>query len=262
MPLRFAANLSFLFPDLPWEQRFAAAARSGFPGVEMNPPTPYDVPSARFAALLRDDGLTCPLLVGPIGTGSARFGHACVPGERGGFGASVVTMLDYAVTAGVPLVHVSAGLAPAGVPRAEVEAVYVENIAWTAEQAASAGVRLCIEPVCEMRTPGFFLQTTTQALDLIARTGRSDIGLIFDVFHVEMQEGSALDRLPVLLPHIAHVQVSDTPDRHMPGTGMIPFAAIFAGLETAGYAGWIGCEYTPEPDSSGNLEWAQRWMSV
>lgn len=261
MPLRFAANLSFLFPEQPWEQRFAAAAQHDFPGVEMNPPTPYDISPGRFAALLRDEGLSCPLLVGPLGTGPARFGHACVPGEREGFEASVATMLDYAVAAGAPLAHVSAGLMPEGVSRAEAEAVYIENIAWAADQAASAGVRLCIEPVCEMRAPGFFLQTTTQALDLIARSGRHDIGLIFDVFHVEMQEGSALDRLPALLPHIVHVQVSDTPDRQRPGTGTIPFDALFAGLEAAGYAGWIGCEYTPESGRSGDLEWMRRWTS-
>lgn len=259
--MRFAANLSFLFPELLWERRFAAAARHGFPGVEMNPPTPYEASPARFAALLREEGLACPLLVGPIGTGPARFGHACVPGERKGFEESVTTLLDYAVAGGVPLVHVSAGLAPDGVPRAEAEATYVENIAWAAEQAAAAGKRLCIEPVCEMRTPGFFLQTTTQALDLIARSGRPDIGLIFDVFHVEMQEGSALDRLPALLPHMVHVQVSDTPNRQTPGTGTIPFDAIFDGLEAAGYAGWIGCEYTPEPGRSSDLQWARRWMS-
>jgi hydroxypyruvate isomerase len=261
MPLNFAANLSFLFPELPWDQRFAAAARHSFPGVEMNPPAPYEIPPGRFANLLRDEGLVCPLLVGPIGAGLARFGHACVPGERAGFETSVMTMLDYAVAGGVPLVHVSAGLTPEDVTRAEVEAVYVENIAWAAEQAASAGVQLCIEPVCEMRTPGFFLKTTTQALDLIARSGRTDIGLVFDVFHVEMQEGSALDRLSALLPYIAHVQVSDTPNRHTPGTGTIPFDLIFAALEAASYEGWIGCEYAPGLGRSGELGWAQRWMS-
>lgn len=261
MAFPFAANLSFLFPELPWERRFAAAARQGFSGVEMNPPAPYESSPGRFAALMRDEGLICPLLVAPLGLGPARFGHACVPGERKGFEASMATMLDYAVAAGVPLVHVSAGLTPENLPHAEVEAAYVANLAWAAEQAASAGARLCIEPVCTMRAPGFFLQTTAQALDLIGRTGRSDIGLIFDVFHVEVQEGAVLDKLPALLPHIAHVQVSDTPNRHMPGTGTIPFDALFAALEAAGYAGWIGCEYGPEPGRSGDLGWAQRWMS-
>lgn len=259
MPFPFAANISFLFPDSPWERRFAAAARCGFEGIELNPPLPYPVAPQRFAALLRDEGLRCPLIVAPIGEGAARFGHACVPGEQRGFRTSVVTMLEYAAAAHIPLVHVSAGLMPEGVPRAQVEALYVDNIAWAAEQAARAGARLCIEPVCEMRTPGFFLQTTAQAIDLIVHTGRADIGLIFDVFHVEMQEGSALAALPALLPHIAHVQVSDTPNRHRPGTGTIDFDSVFAGLEAAGYAGWIGCEYMPEPGGSDDLAWTEAW---
>jgi hydroxypyruvate isomerase len=259
MPFHFAANISFLFPGSPWEQRFAAAARCGFEGIELNPPLPYPVPPHRFADLLRDEGLRCPLIVAPIGEGAARFGHACVPGEERGFRASVVTVLEYAAAAHIPLIHVSAGLMPGGVPREEAEAVYVENIAWAAEQAVRAGARLCIEPVCEMRTPGFFLQTTAQAIDLIARAGRPDIGLIFDVFHVEMQEGSAIAALPALLPYVAHVQVSDTPNRHRPGSGTIDFDSIFAGLEAGGFAGWIGCEYRPEPGASDDLAWAEAW---
>jgi len=258
MPFPFAANLSFLFPDLPWEERIAAAARCGFEGVELNPPMPYGVPPQRFAALLRDEGLGCPLLVAPLGEGPARFGHTCVPDERRNFRASVMTMLDYAVAAEAPLVHPSAGLMPADVARADAEAIYAENLAWAAEQAEAAGVRLCVEPVCELRAPGFFLQTTTQAIDLIACSGRSDIGLIFDVFHVEMQEGSALAALPALLPRVVHVQVSDTPNRHVPGSGTIDFPAIFEMLERGGYKGWIGCEYDGA-ESEDPFGWAAPW---
>lgn len=259
MSFPFAANISFFFPELGWEDRVEAAARCGFEGVELNPPLPYRVPAQRFARLLRDAGLSCPLIVAPIGEGAARFGHACVPDERAGFRASVATMIDYAIVAQVPLVHVSAGLMPENVARDAAEAVYLENIVWAAQQASDAGLLLCIEPVCEMRTPGFFLQTTAQALDLIARTGRDDIGLVFDVFHVEMQEGSACAALPALLPHIAHVQVSDTPNRHRPGIGAIDISAILAGLAQAGYRGWIGCEYTPETGASGDMAWAGGW---
>ena len=258
MAFPFAANLSFLFPDLPWEKRIAMAARCGFEGVELNPPMPYAVPPQRFAALLRDDGLSCPLLVAPLGEGAAVFGHACLAEERRNFRASMITVLDYAVAAGVPLVHPSAGLMPADIARHDAESVYAENLAWAAEQAAAAGVRLCVEPVCEMRAPGFFLQTTAQAIDLIARSGRPDIGLIFDVFHVEMQEGSARAALPSLLSRIVHVQVSDTPNRHVPGSGTIDFPAIFATLEHGGYKDWIGCEY----DAAGSDDpfgWATPW---
>lgn len=258
MTFPFAANISFLFPDLPWEKRIAAAARCGFEGVELNPPLPYAVPAQRFAALLRDEGLSCPLLVAPLGEGAARFGHACVPEERRNFRASILTLLDYADAAGVPLVHPSAGLMPSDVARADAEAVYAENLAWAAERVAEAGVRLCVEPVCELRAPGFFLRTTAQAIDLIARSGHPEIGLIFDVFHVEMQEGSALAALPSLLPRIFHVQVSDTPNRHVPCSGAIDFPAIFGTLERAGYKGWIGCEY----DGAGSEDpfgWAAPW---
>ena len=120
-------------------------------------------------------------------------------------------------------------------------------------------MRLCIEPVCEYRTPGFFLQTTAQAIDLIARSGHPEIGLVFDAFHVEKQEGSALAALPGLLDRIVHVQVSDTPNRHRPGTGTIDFDTIFARLEAGGYAGWVGCEYCPDVGEASDLAWAGNW---
>jgi hydroxypyruvate isomerase len=262
MAFPFAANISFFFPELPWEDRIAAAAACGFTGIELNPPLPYVVPPGHFGRLLADHGLTCPLLVGPIGDGRSRFGHACIPGEQSGFRESIRTLIDYAAAADVPRIHPSAGLAPEGVARGEAEAVYVDNLAWAAEQAALAGMTLCIEPVCEMRAPGFFLQTSGQALDLINRSGRPDIGLIFDVFHVEMQEGSAAQVLPRLLSHVVHVQVSDTPDRNQPGSGRIDFPHIFGLLEAGGYEGWIGCEYRPDPGASSELDWADPWSSV
>lgn len=256
---RFAANLSFMFDPLPWDERFALAARLGFPGVEMNPPYPYEMPASRFAARLRGEGLVCPMLVAPLGEEDARFGYACLPGARETFRRSILTLIDYASAAEVPLAHVCAGLAPPDVPRAEAEAVCVENLVWAAEQAAAAGILLCIEPICEQRVPGFLLKTTNQALDMIARTERDDIRLLFDAFHVEMQEGAAHERLPALLPHVAYVQVSDTPDRRRPGLGRIDFDAIFGLLGDRGYAGWVGCEYFPEPGRADDLDWARRW---
>jgi len=258
MTLRFAANLSFMFPELAWERRFAAAAGCGFTGVEFNPPLPYEVAPQAFARMLADHGLACPLVVAPLGTGAAAFGHACLPSERAAFAASIDTAIEYALAAGAPLVHPSAGRATS-VPHGEAEAAYVENLAWAAGQVASAGLKLCIEPVCEFRAPGFFLSTTTQAIDVIGRSGSDDIGLIFDVFHVEKQEGSALERLPELLPRIMHVQVSDTPNRNRPGLGDIDFASIFGLLERDGYSGWIGCEYSPERGQSDDLDWAAPW---
>ena len=259
MSFPFAANLSFLFTELPWERRFAAAARAGFAGVEMNPPFPYKVAPAEFARRLAEEGLACPLISAPPGDADARFGHACLPGAAADFRRSVDRMIDYAVTAAVPLGHVLAGLAPEGVSRPAAEAAYVENLAWAAEQCAAADIELCVEPVSELRVPGFFLKTTAQALELIARAGCDNIGLLFDSFHVEVQEGSAAGALPALLPHVAHVQLSDTPARGRPGTGGIDFDAIFDLLEGHGYRGWIGCEYVPDPSRPDELDWARGW---
>ncbi len=259
MSFPFAANLSFLFTDLSWERRFAAAAQAGFEGVEMNPPEPYQIAPAAFARRLADAGLVCPLITAPPGEGPARFGHACLPGEEDDFRRSVARMIEYATTAQVPTVHVLAGMACGDVSRPAAETTYVANIAWAAEQCADAGVKLCVEPVSERRVPGFFLKTTAQALELIARTNRSDIGLLFDSFHVEVQEGSAAQSLPNLLQDVVHVQLSDTPARGRPGTGGIDFDTILNLLMANAYPGWIACEYVSDPGGSDELDWARRW---
>jgi len=253
--LRLSANLSFLFADRPWGARFDAAADAGFAGVELNPPMPYLETPAQLARRLKGHRLACPLIVAPLGEGDAALGHACLPGAEADFRDSIRRAIDYADAAAIPLIHPSAGRLPPGVARAEGERVYADNLAWAAECVRGAGVRLCIEPVCEMRTPGFFLQTLGQARDLIARSGSKDIGLVFDVFHVEQQEGDALARLGDVLPDVVHVQVSDMPNRHVPGTGTIDFPALFRALDEGGYQGWIGCEYD-DATGSGGFEWA------
>jgi len=259
--LRFSANISFVFADLPWRERFGAAAAAGFEAVELNPPMPYLLTPGEFARELETHGFSCPLIVAPLGDDDCALGHACIPGAHLAFQQSILRAIDYSLAAGVKLIHPSAGRLPPGASSADGEAQYVENIAWAAERVAAAGLQLCIEPVCEMRTPGFFLQTTGQALDLIARTGRSDIALVFDIFHIQMQEGDAVARLDAVMPHIAHVQISDTPNRHVPGTGGIDFSAAFRALEREGYGGWIGCEY--DDGGSGNpFGWAADWSHV
>lgn len=251
---KLAANLSMMFNEVPFLDRFAAAAKAGFQAVEFL--FPYEYPAGEIAKRLADNGLTLALFNMAAGdwAGGER-GLASLPGREQAFRASVAQALDYAAALGAKQVHVMAGIPPAGTPHTTAAAVYASNLAWAAERAHPAGVRLAIEPINHRDMPGFHLNTMQQAADVIAALGPARIGLQFDVYHCQITEGDVTKRMERFMPIITHVQIADVPERHEPGTGELGWPFIFRRLDELGYRGWVGCEYRPAGETVAGLLW-------
>ena len=253
---RFAANLSMMFNEMPFLDRFAAAAAAGFRAVEYL--FPYDHPAAEIRRRLDDHGLVQALFNAPPGdwAGGER-GLASLPGQQRAFRDGIARALDYAAALDCPLVHVMAGIPSAAVAPATAAAVYAANLAWAAEQADAAGKRLVIEPINHRDMPGFYLHTMAQAADIIAAIGAGRLGLQFDIYHCQITEGDVSRRLETFLPITGHIQIADVPDRHEPGTGELGWAYLFGRIDALGYTGWVGCEYRPAGETVAGLRWRQ-----
>jgi len=251
---RFAANLGFLFAELPFLDRFDAAARAGFKGVEFA--SPYEYPTAELRSRLNDNGLTQVLINSPAGNRAAgERGFACLPGREGTFRDGVAQALDYAVALGCRHVHVMAGVPPAGLAPDTAAALYAANLAWAGEKGLAAGVKLVIEPLNPRDAPGYLLRTQEQG----AAIGRDRLGLQFDIYHCQTAQGDLTTRLAQLMGSIDHMQLADVPGRHEPGTGEIGWEFVFRRIDELGYQGWIGCEYTPLGDTVEGLAWRRRY---
>ncbi|MFD9903191.1 hydroxypyruvate isomerase family protein [Streptomyces sp. NPDC059063] len=252
---RLAANLKWLFTELPFERRFDAAADAGFAGVEYAAPYPY--PAARLRTLLRDAGLCQVLINSPAGeAGSAeRAGLACHPGRAADFRAGIDRGLEYATELGAGLLHVLAGVVPPDVGADRAFATYVTNLAWAADRAHGTGVRLVVEAQNERDAPGYFLRTQARAAAVAEAVGHDRLGLLLDVYHAQVTEADLVRTLRAQLPYALHVQIADPPDRTEPGTGEIPWPRVFAALGEAGYEGWVGCEYGPARGTVPGLGW-------
>jgi hydroxypyruvate isomerase len=257
--LRFCANLGFLFTEVPFLDRFAAAARAGFEGVEYASPYEYSV--AELKSRLADNGLTQVLINTWPGNRAARErGFACVPGKEAAFRDSIAQALDYATALGCARVHVIAGVPPADCPRDSAAALYASNLTWAGERALAAGVKLMLEPLNPRDAPGYFLSTQEQGAALVEAIGRDRTGLQFDTYHCQIAQGDLATRLTKLMPVIGHIQIGDVPDRHEPGTGEIGWEYLFRRIDELGYAGWIGCEYNPASgDTVAGLGWMHRY---
>ena len=255
---RFAANLSMMFNEVPFLDRFALAAKAGFKGVEFL--FPYDHPAAEIAARLKDNGLQQVLFNAPAGDfGKGERGMAAIPGKQAAFRDSIKLALEYATTLACPRLHIMAGLKPEGVAHDTLTAVYGANLAYAAEECAKAGVKPIIEPINHRDIPGFFLNTTDQAAAIIAAIGPEKLGLQFDLYHCQITEGDVVKRVEKHLPLIAHMQVADTPGRHEPGTGEVNWPFVFKTIDALGFRGWIGCEYRPAGDTVAGLAWRKRF---
>ena len=251
---RFAANLSMMFNEVPFLDRFALAAKAGFKGVEFL--FPYDHPAAEIAARLKDNGLQQVLFNAPAGDfGKGERGMAAIPGKQAAFRDSIKLALEYATTLACPRLHLMAGLKPEGVAHDTLTAVYGANLAYAAEECAKAGVKPIIEPINHRDIPGFFLNTTDQAAAIIAAVGPEKLGMQFDLYHCQITEGDVVKRVEKHLPLIAHMQVADTPGRHEPGTGEVNWPFVFKTIDALGFRGWIGCEYRPAGDTLAGLSW-------
>jgi len=251
---RFAANLSMMFNEVPFLDRFALAAKAGFKGVEFL--FPYEHPAAEIAQRLKDNGLQQVLFNAPAGDfAKGERGMAAIPGKQAAFRESIKLALEYATTLACPRLHIMAGLKPEGVAHDTLTAVYGANLAYAAEECAKVGVKPIIEPINHRDIPGFFLNTTDQAAAIIAAIGPEKLGMQFDLYHCQITEGDVVKRVEKHLPLIAHMQVADTPGRHEPGTGEVNWPFVFKTIDALGFRGWIGCEYRPAGETLAGLSW-------
>ena len=254
---RFAANLTMMFTELPFLDRFERAAQAGFQAVEFL--FPYAFEPAQIRQRLDAHGLTLVLHNLPAGDWEAgERGIACHPDRVDEFRAGVERAIGYAQALGVRQLNCLAGKVPYGVPEAVLRATLVANLAYAAAALKSAGLKLLIEPINTFDIPGFYLSGTRQAAAILAEVGADDLFIQYDLYHAQRMEGELAATVQEFLPRIGHIQLADNPGRHEPGTGEINYPFLFAHLDRIGYDGWIGCEYKPATTTEAGLGWLPR----
>lgn len=264
---RFAANLSMLYNDVDFLDRFAAAARDGFQAVEYL--FPYAYTPEQLAALLRQHGLQQVLFNAPPGDWDAgERGIACLPGREAEFREGIARAITYAQALQCPRIHVMAGLVPQDVDPATVRATYVANVRYAAEQAAAHGIQILLEPINGRDMPGFFLSRQDQAHALVAEIGATNVKVQMDLYHCQIVEGDLAMKIRQYLPtgNVGHFQIAGVPERHEPDVGEVHYPYLFQLLDTLGYDGWIGCEYKPARGAAPHatrdgLGWLQPWLA-
>lgn len=255
---RFAANLSMMYGEHPFLERFAAAAKDGFTAVEYL--FPYEYPAQELKAQLEGNGLTQILINAPPGDFVAgERGIASIPGKEDTFRRGMGAALAYAQTLDCPRVHVMAGLEPQGVDRKAMRDTFIDNLAWAVELAAPAGIALLIEPINTRDMPGYFLNRQDDAHAIVQEIGSSTLKVQMDLYHCQIVEGDVTMKLRKYLQpgdtRVGHIQVAGVPDRHEPDQGEVDYAYLFGVIDELGYDGWIGCEYRPRAGTSEGLGW-------
>jgi hydroxypyruvate isomerase len=256
--LRFAANLSFLYGENTFPDRFAAAARDGFTAVEYL--FPYEYPAQQVLSWLQPHGLAQVLFNAPPGDWAAGDrGIASLPGREAEFRAAIETALAYAQKLSCPRVHVMAGLQPNGIERAAMRSTFVANLTWAVQQAAPLGVELLIEPINTRDMPGYFLNRQDEAHAIVDEIGSPALKVQMDLYHCQIVEGDVSMKLRKYLgKNVGHLQVASVPDRNEPDRGEINYDYLFGLIEELGYDGWIGCEYRPKKGTSEGLGWLKK----
>jgi hydroxypyruvate isomerase len=253
---QFAANLTMLFNEHPFLDRFEAAAKAGFKAVEFL--FPYAYPVAELQQRLKDNGLKLVLHNLPAGDWDAGDrGLACDPKRVEEFRAGVARGIEYGNALGVPHLNCLAGKAPAGVDAATLRSTFVANLRVAAAEFKEAGLNLLIEPINRFDIPGFYLNTTAQALSILDEVGADNAYVQYDIYHAQRMEGELANTMSAQLARIGHIQLADNPGRNEPGTGEINYAFLFKHLDRIGYKGWIGCEYKPAARTEDGLGWIQ-----
>jgi hydroxypyruvate isomerase len=251
---KFAANLTMLFNELPFLDRFAAAKAAGFSGVEFL--FPYDFEKVALREKLDRYGLVQVLHNLPAGNWAAgERGIAVLPDRVAEFRAGVERAIDYAKALDCRQLNCLAGIAPAGADAKALHRVFVDNLRFAADTLAKHNIRMLIEPINTRDIPDFFLSRTQQAQDIIAEVGSDNLFIQYDIYHMQIMEGDLAPTIRKHLGRIAHIQLADNPGRNEPGTGEINFPYLFRYLDEIGYAGWIGCEYKPKTATEESLEW-------
>jgi len=254
---KFAANLSMLFTEAPFLDRFSAARQAGFTGVEYLFPYEYDAVELRRR--LDDNGLTQVLHNLPAGDWAAgERGVAVLPERKQEFRDGVARGVEYATQLGCRQVNCLVGLTPAGPAPELSEETLIDNLGYAARELEREGIRLLIEPVNTNDIPGFHLNRTAQAVGLIEAVGSGNLFIQYDAYHMQIMEGDLARTIERNLERIAHIQLADNPGRHEPGTGEINYSFLFGFLDAVGYDGWIGCEYKPAARTDAGLGWMAR----
>lgn len=252
---RFAANLTLLFNEVPFEERFAAAHQAGFNGVEYL--FPYAWPEAELARQLQVHDLTQVLFNLPPGDWDAgERGIACLPGREAEFRTGVDDAIRYAHALGCQRLNCLAGLAPPQADQDRLWDVLRENVTYAARRLGDEGITLCLEAInSRVDMPGFLLDTSDKVICLMDEVDADNLHLQYDLYHMQIMEGDLIRTLRRLMPRIGHIQFADNPGRHEPGTGEINFRSIFEALDEAGYAGWVSAEYRPKARTVEGLGW-------
>lgn len=254
----FAANLTMMFNEGPFPERFAMAARAGFDAVEFL--FPYDHAPQDVAGWLKENKLANALFNMPPGDwGLGERGIASLPGREAEFRNSVGTALDYARALGTPRLHAMAGLLPAGADRAAHRAAFVENLRFAARALAQEGLILLIEPINPRDMPGYFLSTQAEAHAIREEVGETNLKVQMDFYHVQIAEGDVAMKLRKYFQGVGHIQIAGVPERHEPDSGELNNRFLMNLLDELGYEGWVGCEYRPRGRTEDGLAWFRTW---
>jgi hydroxypyruvate isomerase len=252
--LRFAANLTLLFKEQPFVDRFSAASRAGFSAVEFL--FPYEFPADELANRLAEESLHQVLFNFPPGNWDAgERGVAALPGRQSEFLESMEQALEYARALKCPTLHVMAGIPIGGTSQDEALEVYIENLRLACDAASYQAITIVIEPLNTREVPGYLFSRSDQAGQIIDKVGRDNIGLQLDLYHCQIMEGDLETRIRDLANVIRHIQIAGVPARNEPDTGEINYPHLFKIIDDIGYDGWVGCEYNPRGSTTQGLGW-------
>ncbi|QET01517.1 MULTISPECIES: 2-oxo-tetronate isomerase [Cupriavidus] len=256
---RFAANLSMMYNEHGFLDRFAAAAADGFQAVEYL--FPFEHPASEIRKRLDDNGLAQALFNAPPGNWAAgERGTAALPGREAEFREGFAQALEYAAVLGNDRVHVMAGIVPADADHARCRAVYLENLAYAAASAAAHGMTVLMEPINTRDMPGYFLSRQDDAHTIREQVGAANLRVQFDCYHCQIMEGDLAVKLRRDFAGIGHIQIAGVPERHEPDTGELNYPYLFDVIDGLGYTGWIGCEYRPRAGTSAGLGWLKPYL--
>ena len=255
----FNANLSMMFNEVPFLERFGAAARAGFRGVEFL--FPYDFPAAQIKEQLDKHKLQMVLFNMPPGDFAAGDrGMACDPAKTAQFQENVGKTLEYARALGATQIHCMAGLKPRGIGEDKMRETYIDNLQFAGKELAKHNIKLLIEAINTRDIPGFYLNYSRQAFDIMHYANVPNLYFQYDIYHMQIMEGDLAPAIGKNLAKIAHMQLADTPGRHEPGTGEINYPFLFQFIDRIGYKGWIGCEYKPAGKTEDGLGWLKPYL--
>lgn len=256
---KFAANLSMMFNELPFLERFEAAAKEGFQAVEFL--FPYEYPAALLAEKLHHNGLQQVLFnTAPGNVDAGEWGLAAVPGREQAARADIDRALAYAIALGCPSVHVMAGVVPPEEDWQRYRDTFIDNIRYAADSFAKQGIKVLIEALSPQVKPNYLFSSQHQAAELVDAIDRPNVFIQFDFFHAQLVDGNISGLMHSLAGRYAHIQIASVPDRHEPDDGELNYPWLFTQLDRIGYDGWIGCEYKPRDDTRAGLGWIRPYL--